>query len=208
MNILKNNKDKKLQESTSDLKKNISNLKNNNTKKSDLKENNVALEKNSLQKKINSKNKINNISKRQVLPDALLNIFNKYISNYKKKMLKKYKNSIKLKVHVLSTFNNILVSVINEDNCTLLFSSAGSLKFKNTQKSSPYAAEILAKLVSSIILYTFDASKIKIYFILTGPGFLKKIFVEWALKYLNPIFIKEKIKYVFNGTRPKNPRKV
>jgi small subunit ribosomal protein S11 len=147
-----------------------------------------------------------NNNQKKILNSELSIVYNKYINSNTKKTIKKYKNSNILSVYVFSSFNNITASLINENNETIYFGSAGKLGFKNTQKSSPYASETLAKLISSIIL-TMNKNECKIF--LTGPGYNKKNFVVWLMKYIEKIiFIEERVKYVFNGVRPKNPRKV
>lgn len=51
-------------------------------------------------------------------------------------------------VHVQSTFNNTLITVSDEQGNTIAWSSAGSMGFKGSRKSTPFAAQQAAADVS------------------------------------------------------------
>jgi small subunit ribosomal protein S11 len=57
----------------------------------------------------------------------------------KKKVVKK--NIAKGVVHILSSFNNTLVTVTDDMGNTICWSSAGGLGFKGSKKSTPFAAQ-------------------------------------------------------------------
>jgi small subunit ribosomal protein S11 len=71
-----------------------------------------------------------------------------------------YKKSQKLKkkdrkniasgiVHINATFNNTMVTVADAQGNTIVWSSAGSLGFKGSRKSTPYAAQVAAEKAAS-----------------------------------------------------------
>ena len=47
--------------------------------------------------------------------------------------------------HVNATFNNTLVTITDIQGNTIAWSSAGSLGFKGSRKSTPYAAQMAAE---------------------------------------------------------------
>jgi small subunit ribosomal protein S11 len=51
-------------------------------------------------------------------------------------------------VHIKSSFNNTLVSVSDQEGNTLAWDSAGSMGFKGSRKSTPYAAQVTAENVA------------------------------------------------------------
>ena len=64
----------------------------------------------------------------------------------KKKSNKKIKKNIPEGiVYIQSTFNNTIVSVTDKAGNVLAWSSSGHMKFKGSRKSTPYAAQVVAK---------------------------------------------------------------
>lgn len=57
-------------------------------------------------------------------------------------MTKKVVVESKVRINVLATFNNTVVSIADMDGNVILQESAGSLGFKGARKSTPYAATI------------------------------------------------------------------
>ncbi|HCJ61941.1 MAG TPA: 30S ribosomal protein S11 [Alphaproteobacteria bacterium] len=47
--------------------------------------------------------------------------------------------------HVLSTFNNTLITISDAQGNAISWSSAGALGFKGSRKSTPYAAQVAAE---------------------------------------------------------------
>ncbi len=48
-------------------------------------------------------------------------------------------------VHVFASFNNTIVTVTDQDGNTLCWGSAGSVGFKGSRKSTPFAARLAAE---------------------------------------------------------------
>tara|TARA_B100001769_G_C22095390_1_gene590917 strand:- start:1103 stop:1489 length:387 start_codon:yes stop_codon:yes gene_type:complete len=124
---------------------------------------------------------------------------------------KKGKSKSKRKVssgvaHILSTFNNTIITIADENGNTLAWSSTGHKGFKGSRKSTPFAAQIAAEDVGTKAKeYGVKSLKIEV----SGPGSGR----ESALRSLQSIgYIITSIKDVtpipHNGCRPKKRRRV
>tara|TARA_B100000003_G_scaffold134020_1_gene120243 strand:- start:426 stop:821 length:396 start_codon:yes stop_codon:yes gene_type:complete len=121
----------------------------------------------------------------------------------KKKEKKNISNAI---AHVNSTFNNTLITITDYQGNTIAWSSSGSMGFKGSRKSTPYAAQLAAE----------DAGKkasehgVKIVDIeVQGPGSGR----ESALRALQIVgfqvnSIRDVTPIPHNGCRPKKRRRV
>jgi len=121
----------------------------------------------------------------------------------KKKVKKNISNAI---AHVNSSFNNTLITITDYQGNTIAWSSSGSMGFKGSRKSTPYAAQLAAE----------DAGKkasehgVKIVDIeVQGPGSGR----ESALRALQIVgfqvnSIRDVTPIPHNGCRPKKRRRV
>ena len=121
----------------------------------------------------------------------------------KKKEKKNISNAI---AHVNSSFNNTLITITDYQGNTIAWSSSGSMGFKGSRKSTPYAAQLAAE----------DAGKkasehgVKIVDIeVQGPGSGS----ESALRALQIVgfqvnSIRDVTPIPHNGCRPKKRRRV
>ena len=121
----------------------------------------------------------------------------------KKKEKKNISNAI---AHVNSSFNNTLITITDYQGITIAWSSSGSMGFKGSRKSTPYAAQLAAE----------DAGKkasehgVKIVDIeVQGPGSGR----ESALRALQIVgfqvnSIRDVTPIPHNGCRPKKRRRV
>ena len=124
---------------------------------------------------------------------------------------KKSKSKIKKKVssgvaHVLSSFNNTIISITDDNGNTLAWSSAGHKGFKGSRKSTPYAAQIAADSAASKAL-EFGMKTLSVE--VKGPGSGS----ETALRALQArgfkiLSIKDTTPMPHNGTRPPKKRRV
>ncbi len=65
--------------------------------------------------------------------------------NEKKKTKSKAKRKVTNGIaHVVSSFNNTIITIADENGNTLAWSSAGHKGFKGSRKSTPYAAQVAA----------------------------------------------------------------
>ena len=60
----------------------------------------------------------------------------------KKKVRKNVQSGI---CHIQSTFNNTMITITDAQGNTIAWSSSGSLGFKGSRKSTPYAAQVAAE---------------------------------------------------------------
>jgi small subunit ribosomal protein S11 len=68
------------------------------------------------------------------------------MATVKKKTSRKVKKNVPEGiVYIQSTFNNTIVSITDKVGNVLAWSSSGHLKFKGSRKSTPYAAQMVAK---------------------------------------------------------------
>src|SRR5260221_493311 len=58
---------------------------------------------------------------------------------------KEKKNVVTGVAHVNATFNNTIITITDGQGNTVSWSSAGSLGFKGSRKSTPYAAQVAAE---------------------------------------------------------------
>jgi len=69
--------------------------------------------------------------------------------------------------HISSSFNNIIVSLTNENGEVISWSSAGKMGFRSSKKNTPYAAQMVASDCAKIA-YDLGLRKVKAY--VKGPG--------------------------------------
>ena len=123
---------------------------------------------------------------------------------------KKTKSKIKKKVlsgiaHVVSSFNNTIITISDENGNALAWSSAGQKGFKGSRKSTPYAAQVAAE--EAVRRATeFGVHKLDIVISGTGAG------RETAVRTLQNMgmdvgTIKDITPTPHNGCRPKKRRR-
>lgn len=115
-------------------------------------------------------------------------------------------NIRKAVVHVRSTFNNTIVTVSDVMGNTLAWASGGTVGFKGSRKSTPFAAQIAAEKAVKIAM---DKGVKAVDVLVQGPGSGK----EAALRTLKSMSLEiEKLKDItpmpHNGCRPKKRRRM
>ena len=70
-------------------------------------------------------------------------------------------------LHVMSSFNNVIVTMANGDGQVISWSSAGKMGFRGSKKNTPYAAQMAAADCGKVA-YDFGLRKVRAY--VTGPG--------------------------------------
>ena len=125
----------------------------------------------------------------------------------KKKTKQKVKRSITNGIaHIVSSFNNTIITITDESGNALAWSSAGLKGFKGSRKSTPFAAQMAAEDVGNKAKeYGIKTLKVEV----SGPGSGR----ESALRSLQSIgYIITSIKDVtpipHNGCRPRKRRRV
>jgi small subunit ribosomal protein S11 len=109
-------------------------------------------------------------------------------------------------LHVHSSFNNVIITLTNEDGQVISWSSAGKMGFRGSKKNTPYAAQMAAEDCSKVA-YDLGLRKVKAY--VKGPGNGR----ESAIRTVHGAGI-EVMEIVdvtplpHNGCRPPNRRRV
>ncbi len=121
---------------------------------------------------------------------------------------KKAKKSIaKGVVYVAATFNNTVITVTDEMGNVIAWSSAGSLGFKGSKKSTPFAAtEAVADAMAKAMENGIKEVGIKVQ----GPGSGRDTAVKaiGATEGIRVTFLKDITPLPHNGCRPPKKRRV
>ncbi len=69
--------------------------------------------------------------------------------------------------HINASFNNIIISLTNENGQVISWSSSGKMGFRGSKKNTPYAAQTAAADCAKVA-YDLGLRKVKVY--VKGPG--------------------------------------
>jgi small subunit ribosomal protein S11 len=122
----------------------------------------------------------------------------------KKKIKKQVGKGI---VYIAATFNNTVITVTDEAGNVLAWSSAGSLGFKGSKKSTPYAAQqAVEDAMAKAKEYGIKEVGIKVQ----GPGSGRETAVKsvGAVEGIRVTFFKDITPLPHNGCRPPKKRRV
>ena len=125
----------------------------------------------------------------------------------KKKTKVKSKRKVSSGVaHIVSSFNNTIITISDDNGNALAWSSAGYKGFKGSRKSTPFAAQVAAEDVGNKAK-EFGVKSLKVE--VSGPGSGR----EAALRSLQSIgyvitSIKDVTPIPHNGCRPRKRRRV
>lgn len=124
----------------------------------------------------------------------------------KSKKKKSRRNVSRGIAHVQATFNNTIVTITDTNGDTLCFASAGTVGFKGSRKSTPFAAQRAAETCADKAL-KFGLKEIEVR--VKGPGAGRESAVT-ALQAggLNVKAIEDVTPLPHNGCRPPKKRRV
>ena len=116
------------------------------------------------------------------------------------------KNIEKGQAHIQSTFNNTLVTLTDMEGNALSWSSAGSLGFRGSRKSTPFAAQSAAEVATKAAM-EHGLKTVEVY--VKGPGAGREAAIR-ALQAagLEITMIKDITPIPHNGCRPPKRRRV
>lgn len=119
---------------------------------------------------------------------------------------KERKNVERGAAHIQSTFNNTLVTLTDLHGNALSWSSAGSLGFRGSRKSTPFAAQMAAEAAAKGAM-EHGLKNIEVY--VKGPGSGREAAIR-ALQSagLEVSLIKDVTPIPHNGCRPPKRRRV
>ena len=121
----------------------------------------------------------------------------------KKKAKRKVSSGV---AHIKASFNNTIINIADSNGETVAWTSGGSVGFKGSRKSPPYAAQVAADAAASKALeYGMKTLSVEV----KGPGSGR----ETALRALQArgfkiLSIKDTTPMPHNGTRPPKKRRV
>jgi small subunit ribosomal protein S11 len=108
--------------------------------------------------------------------------------------------------HIKSTFNNTMVTITDTSGNALSWSSAGSLGFKGSRKSTPFAAQMAAETCAKVAM---EHGLKDVECFVKGPGAGREAAIR-ALQAtgLEVNLIKDVTPIPHNGCRPPKRRRV
>ncbi|AID45341.1 ribosomal protein S11 [Candidatus Arthromitus sp. SFB-mouse-Japan] len=116
------------------------------------------------------------------------------------------KNIDRGSAHIKSTFNNSIVTLTDVNGNTLSWSSAGSLGFKGSRKSTPYAAQMAAE-TAAVTAMEHGLKSVEVY--VKGPGSGREAAIRsLQAAGLEITLIKDVTPIPHNGCRPPKRRRV
>ena len=110
------------------------------------------------------------------------------------------------KAHIKASFNNTIVTITDMQGNALSWSSAGSLNFRGSKKSTPYAAQMASETAAKASL-DYGLKTVEVY--VKGPGSGREAAIR-ALQVagLEITSIKDGTPIPHNGCRPPKRRRV
>ena len=116
------------------------------------------------------------------------------------------KNIVQGVAHIKSTFNNTIVSISDMNGAVISWASAGTVGFKGTKKSTPFAAQLAAESAARRAM-EHGMKRVDVY--VKGPGSGR----ETAIRSLQAVglevtMIKDCTPIPHNGCRPPKRRRV
>jgi len=128
------------------------------------------------------------------------------MSERKKTKQKTKRKLISGVAHIVSSFNNTIITITDQDGNALAWSSAGLKGFKGSRKSTPFAAQIAAEDVGKKAK-EFGIKTLRVE--VSGPGSGR----ESALRSLQSVgyvitSIKDVTPIPHNGCKPRKRRRV
>ena len=110
------------------------------------------------------------------------------------------------KAFIKASFNNIIISLTNNEGQVISWASAGKMGFKGSKKNTPYAAQMAAEDCSKT---AYDLGLLKVKVFVKGPGSGR----ESAIRSINAsgIEVTEIVDVTplpHNGCRPPKRRRV
>jgi small subunit ribosomal protein S11 len=108
--------------------------------------------------------------------------------------------------HIKSTFNNTIITITDKKGETLAWSSSGTVGFKGSRKSTPFAAQLAAESAAKKAL-EFGMKRVDVF--VKGPGSGRETAIRTLqANGLEVASITDVTPQPHNGCRPKKRRRV
>ncbi len=109
-------------------------------------------------------------------------------------------------VHIQATFNNIIISITNNNGQVISWASAGKMGFKGSKKNTPYAAQVAAQNCAQT---AYDLGMRKAEVFVKGPGAGRESAIRTIQNTgIEVSVIKDVTPLPHNGCRPPKRRRV
>jgi small subunit ribosomal protein S11 len=116
------------------------------------------------------------------------------------------KNILHGEAHIKSTFNNTIITVTDKQGATIVWASAGTVGFKGSRKSTPYAAQMTAENVARKA-QEHGMKRVDIF--VKGPGSGRETAIRTLQAHgLEVVSITDVTPQPHNGCRPPKRRRV
>ena len=109
-------------------------------------------------------------------------------------------------IHIYSTFNNTIITVTDHEGNTVTWGSAGSVGFKGSKKSTPYAARLATEQAIKVAI-SMGMQEAELFVKGPGPGRESAIRAVAALG-IKVTAISDVTPVPHNGCRPPKRRRV
>ena len=117
------------------------------------------------------------------------------------------KNVERGQAHIQATFNNTIVTLTDNDGNAIAWSSAGSLGFKGSRKSTPFAAQMAAKTAAQKAIDNAHVKSVEVY--VKGPGIGRESAIRSLMQTgIDVSRIIDITPIPHNGCRPRKRRRV
>ena len=129
------------------------------------------------------------------------------VRSTRRKGAKKSKRTLSSgKIHIYSTFNNTIITVTDHEGNTVTWGSAGSVGFKGSKKSTPYAARLATEQAITAAI-SMGMQEAELFVKGPGPGRESAIRAVAAL-CIKVTAISDVTPVPHNGCRPPKRRRV
>lgn len=129
------------------------------------------------------------------------------VRSVRRKSGKKVKRTLSSgQVHINATFNNTIITVTDNDGNTVAWGSAGSVGFKGSRKSTPFAARLATEQALKAAM-AMGLKEVKLFVKGPGPGRESAIRAVQSLD-LKVTQISDVTPIPHNGCRPPKKRRV
>ena len=116
------------------------------------------------------------------------------------------KNVVKGVVHIKATFNNTIVTITDKNGATLAWGTGGSMGYKGSRKSTPFAAQRAAEQCASVVK-KMGMKEVDVR--VRGPGSGRESAIRAiSASGLDIKAIEDVTPLPHNGCRPKKRRRV
>jgi len=108
--------------------------------------------------------------------------------------------------HIQATFNNIIISLTNNQGQVISWASAGKMGFKGSKKNTPYAAQVAAQNCAQAA-HELGLRKVEVF--VKGPGAGRESAIRTIQNSgIEVTMIKDVTPLPHNGCRPPKRRRV